>query len=353
MRSLALGAGAILLSGCVAAALPLAAAGVMAQKTASKGSADKPQAKAGEQTTVTDDQGRTWVIAPVTELPAPQGPPASPASLPSAPGEVAGVADPEAAMRYLYGSGEAAALGVQAYQALGAWLKDRAGDKAAGQPGISTILARGATLDRPAFVPCGDNPPAVVFDIDETVLLNLGFESHAARTGAPYDEARWQRWESTGAGKVTAVPGALDVIAEARRVGITVVFNSNRSAINAAATAAALQSAGLGPAVRGDTLWLKGDAGTGSGKDERRWRIAEKYCVVALVGDQLGDFSDLFNTYSPISARRAVAVQPMVAPLWGSGWFILPNPVYGSAIAGSFDQIFPVEKRWSDPAGEQ
>ena len=187
-----------------------------------------------------------------------------------------GSREPEAAMRYLYGSGEAAAIGVQAYRALGAWLKDRARDKAAGQPGISTILARGATLDRPVFVPCGDKPLAVVFDIDETVLLNLGFESHAARTGAPYDEGRWQRWESTGADKVAPVPGALEAISEARSAGITVVFNSNRSATNAAATAAALQSAGLGPAVRGDTLWLKGDAGTGSGKDERRWRIAEE-----------------------------------------------------------------------------
>ncbi len=348
---LALGVGSTLLSGCVAAAFPLVAGGVMAQQTIGKETADAPRAKAGEQGTVTDDQGRTWTISPATELPPPTGLP-TPTGLPAPPGAVEAVAEPDAAMRYLYGSGEAAALGVQAYQALGAWLKDRAMDKANGQPGISTILARGATLDRPKFVPCDDKPPAVVFDIDETVLLNLGFESHAARTGAPYDEGRWQRWESTGAGKVAAVPGALEAIAAARGAGITVVFNSNRSAVNAAATAAALQSAGLGSAVHGDTLWLKGDAGTGSGKDERRWRIAEKYCVVALVGDQLGDFSDLFNTYSPISARRGVAVQPMVAPLWGSGWFILPNPVYGSAVAGSFDQIFPAEKRWSDPAGE-
>jgi 5'-nucleotidase (lipoprotein e(P4) family) len=352
---LALGAaGAALLSGCVAAAIPLAAGGVMAQRQLGKGSDDKSKPKkAGEPPTVKDGEGRTWVITSGTELPAPQWAPPPPAAPSAASTDAAGVGDPEAAMRYLYGSGEAAAVGVQAYRALGAWLKDRARDKAAGPPGISTILARGATLDRPAFVPCGDKPPAVVFDIDETVLLNLGFESHAARTGAPYDEGRWQRWESTGADKVAPVPGALEAISEARSAGITVVFNSNRSATNAAATAAALQSAGLGPAVRGDTLWLKGDAGTGSGKDERRWRIAEKYCVVALVGDQLGDFSDLFNTYSPISARRAVAVQPMVAPLWGTGWFILPNPVYGSAVAGSYDQIFPVEKRWSDPAGEQ
>lgn len=350
-RLLVLAASATLLSGCVAAALPLAAAGAMGKEAMDKGPADDLPAGSGRQTAVTDEQGRTWVVTSAKELPAPQGTPPPPSETPAVGN--AGASEPDAAMRYLYGSGEAAALGVQAYQALGGWLKDRGRDKTNGQPGISTVLARGATLDRPTFVPCGDKPPAVVFDIDETVLLNLGFESHAARTGAPYDEARWQRWESTGASKVAAVPGALEAIATARGAGITVVFNSNRSAANAAATAMALQSAGLGPAVPGDTLWLKGDAGGGSGKDERRWRIAEKYCVVALVGDQLGDFSDLFNTYSPISARRAVAVQPMIIPLWGGGWFILPNPVYGSAVAGSFEDIFPVEKRWSDPAGEQ
>ena len=115
-------------------------------------------------------------------------------------------------------------------------------------------------------------------------------------------------------------------------------------------TAAALDRAGLGPAKHGTTLWLKGDDGGGSGKDDRRWAIASGYCVVALVGDQLGDFSDLFNTkqLTP-STRRALAAAPQIAPLWGNGWFVLPNPVYGTALKGGFDEIFPVDMRWSDP----
>lgn len=341
IRTLVLCSTAVLLSGCVAAAIPLAATGALAGKSVI-------------------DSGSEEAAVPAAPVRVAEAPPVSTPSasetsappIPAAPAEAAKPTEPASAMRYLYGSGEAAAVGVQAYNALGKWLASRAQDKIAGRPGVSTILAKGATLDRPSFVPCETKPLAVVFDIDETVLLNVGFEGHAARTGAAYDEARWRRWEQTGAGQVSAVPGARDAIDAARRAGITVVFNSNRSAANAAATVTALESAGLGRAVPGDTLWLRGD-GKESGKDERRWRIAEKYCVAALVGDQLGDFSDLFNTYSPLSARRTVAVQQMVAPLWGSGWFILPNPVYGTAVAGDFDQIFPADKRWSDPMGEE
>ncbi|RHW17398.1 acid phosphatase [Sphingomonas gilva] len=345
IRLLALCSTATLLSGCVAAAIPLAATGTLAGKSVLDSGSEESSAPAAPPEAA---------AAPVrvAERPPASASPAPKPAAPSAPPASAAPLEPASAMRYLYGSGEAAATGVQAYNALGEWLASRAQDKIAGRPAISTVLAKGATLDRPGFVPCDGKPLAVVFDIDETVLLNVGFEGHAARTGAAYDEARWQRWEQTGANQVSAVPGAREAIEAARRAGIAVVFNSNRSAANAAATAAALEGAGLGSAVPGDTLWLREDGAEG-GKDERRWRIADKYCVVALVGDQLGDFSDLFNTYSPISARRAVAVQPMVAPLWGSGWFILPNPVYGSGVAGGFDQVFPADKRWSDPMGDE
>ncbi len=137
----------------------------------------------------------------------------------------------------------------------------------------------------------------------------------------------------------------------ARKAGITVIFNSNRTSANAAATIEALNHAGLGPAKHGETLWLKGDDGGGSGKDDRRWAIASGYCVVAMVGDQLGDFSDLFNDprLTP-STRRAMAASSALAGLWGNGWFMLPNPVYGSALKGGFEDIFPHDMRWTDPA---
>jgi len=143
------------------------------------------------------------------------------------------------------------------------------------------------------------------------------------------------------------VPGAAEALAAARREGITVVFNSNRSIATAAQTQAALEAAGLGPAVLGDTLWLKEGE---SGKDARRWKIAERYCVVAMAGDQLGDFSDLFNASAlSVRARRNSAGETMISQLWGAGWFMLPNPVYGTGLKGGLDDVFPADKRWTDP----
>lgn len=250
-----------------------------------------------------------------------------------------------AGMQYLYGSGEAAAASMQAWRGLVSYVARQV----ATPPADSVVLASDATLAAPKWVPCGAKPKAVVFDVDETVLLNLGFEyDDATHPGAPYDEAHWLQWEQAGVDRVAAVPGAVAAVNELRNMGVTVVFNTNRSAANAAFTEAAIAHAGLGSARHGETLWLKGDLGSGSGKDSRRRAIAARYCVVAMGGDQLGDFSDLF-TGTP-QQRRAAVSSPAIHGMWGRFWFVLPNPVYGTALKGGLDDVFPADKRWSPPA---
>lgn len=254
-----------------------------------------------------------------------------------------------AGMQYLYGSGEAAALSSQAYRALAQHVRASADYRQAGIEVASVVLAPGSSLASPHFVECGAKPLAIVLDIDETVLLNLGYEADEAARGLSYDDARWRRWEATGAGKVDPVPGAVEAISAARRAGVAVVYISNRTAANAPATARALEGAGLGKAVPGETLLLKKE-GAGSGKDARRAQVAETHCVVALVGDQLGDFSDLFSApgMTP-AARRAAADGVQIEPLWGAGWFMLPNPVYGTGLKGGIADVFPANRRWTDP----
>ncbi|RSV40168.1 acid phosphatase [Sphingomonas sp. ABOLE] len=247
-------------------------------------------------------------------------------------------------MQYLYGSGEAAALSVQAYNAL----VDQTRARMARRGGLSVVLEPGATLAGPRFQPCGDKPPAAVFDVDETLLLNLGYEGDDAQRSGGWDSARWDRWEKTGAMKVAAVPGAVDAVRALRAMGVTVVFNTNRAAANAEETEAALVFAGLGPAKHGETLFLKGDVDGKSGKDARRNAIAQRWCVVAMGGDQLGDFTDLFAGLTP-PERRAAAASPAIAALWGHGWFVLPNPVYGTGLGSTYDQTFPPATRWTDP----
>jgi len=265
----------------------------------------------------------------------------APAPAPAAPRVPSG-------MQWLYGSGEGGASSLQAYAAFSAYVIGRA----QARPEESVVLAADATLDNPRMLPCGERPLAVVLDVDETAIQNLGYEYDEAVRGLSYDQERWNRWERTGADAVLAMPGAAQALRTIRNHGVAVLFNSNRMAAHADQTEAAIDGAGLGPAVHGETLFLQGDHGTGSAKDPRRAAISARYCVIAMAGDQLGDFSDLFNARTlSVPDRRRHATTPPFSALWGQGWFMLSNPVYGPGLRGTFDEVFPADRRWSDPHG--
>ena len=101
---------------------------------------------------------------------------------------------------------KAAASSIQAYHAF----RDYVLAAARRRPRDSVVLAPGATLEAPRFLPCGRRPLAVVLDVDETALQNLGYEYDEALRGQRYDQERWNRWERTGANAVLPMPGAVD-----------------------------------------------------------------------------------------------------------------------------------------------
>lgn len=279
--------------------------------------------------------GRVVQVTALKALPPPGGMAAAPSS--------GALVPPQ--FQYLYGSAEAAAISRQAFRALVSYATYR---RAAGD---SVVLKPGATLATPQWQSCEGKPRAAVFDTDETLLLNLGVEALAAgNPSAPFDPAQWDRWERTGAAAVAPVPGAVEAFAALRAAGVAIIINTNRSAANAAGTVAGLKAAGLGDFTLGTDLFLRDGP---SGKDARRTAIAARYCVVVMAGDQLGDFSDLFNAVPSSAERRRIADSGAIAALWGNGWFILPNPVYGPALKGNFDEIFPATKRWTDTQGEK
>ena len=292
--------------------------------------------------------GAAVALAGCTTTAEPASPPAPTAA--AAPAAAEAAPRVPAPMQWLYGSGEAAATSIQTYRAF----RDHVVAAARARPASSVILEAGSTLASPRFAPCGTRPLAVVLDVDETVIQNLGVEyDDAMHPGRPFNEDRWRRWEQTGTTAVAPIPGAVTALRAIRDAGVTVIFNTNRTAANAAHTQAMIEGAGLGPANHGETLFLQGDVAPGSGKDPRRAAIAQRYCVVALAGDQLGDFSDLFNDRSlPVPDRRRAAASTPFASLWGNGWFMLSNPVYGPSLRGTFDEVFPPATRWSDPQGD-
>ncbi|MBA3942809.1 MAG: acid phosphatase [Sphingopyxis sp.] len=266
-------------------------------------------------------------------------PPPAPAPAP-APAEVA---KPPVALQYLYGSPEAAA----AVRATNARIADYGVWRIRERPKDSVVLAPGATMDAPAFEPCGDKPFAAVFDADETLIWNLGPMRHFAEKGTAFDPKVWDQWEKSGAGKAIAMPGTVQMVNALRAAGITVIANTNRSAVNAKGSEDTLRAAGLGEFRHGETLFLMGDDASGSSKDGRRATIASKYCVIILGGDQLGDFSQQFNVRDlPAATRMALATGPAASALWDKGWFLFPNPVYGPWERLAWDDAFPSDKQW-------
>ncbi len=249
---------------------------------------------------------------------------------------------PFAALQYLYGSGEGAAASIQAYAAF----RDYVVATARSRPSQGVVLAERATLAAPAFVPCGTLPLAVVLDVDETAIQNLGYQYDRDVRGVGFDEPSWAQWEQTGAEHLEAMPGAVEAIRAIRNSGVTVVFSSNRLARYASYNERALNDLGLGPVEFQRTLWLQDPALGGARKDQRRALISRSHCVIAMAGDQLGDFSDLFRISSVRERRNAASASPFFG-LWGNGWFILPNPVYGSSLAGNRDEVFSPSGRWT------
>ena len=75
-----------------------------------------------------------------------------------------------------------------------------------------------------------------------------------------------------------------------------------------------------------------------SSKQDRIRQVEVKYHVVAYLGDNLGDFPgepELSQNLAQQLAARRKHVES-AADLWGTRYFMLPNPVYGS-----WDQILP------------
>ncbi len=251
---------------------------------------------------------------------------------------------PNPNLQWLYGSAESSIILRQSW----AEIADYAEKMAAERPENSVVLAIGSDGEDPRWLACGNKPLAAVFDADETLLWNMGVTRYMAEQGRDFDPKVWSQWEKTGAGKALATPGSIEAFDRLRKAGITVIVNTNRSNHNPGGTEATLAAAGLGEFKHGESLFLRGDAPDGSGKDGRRAIISNDYCVIALVGDQLGDIADIFNrpALRPMQ-RKALSGHRSFSPLWGKGWFILPNPVYGPDIAGSYDEVFPAETRWS------
>jgi acid phosphatase len=170
--------------------------------------------------------------------------------------------------------------------------------------------------------------PAVVLDIDETVLDNSPYQARLIRSGGEFNEADWAAWCKEE--RARALPGVLAFTRFAAAHGIAVIYVSNRAKDLDQATLANLRKVGVpvaGPeSFLGLGTFVEGCEQNGTEKGCRRQLISHRYRVLMQFGDQLGDFVTV--TGNTLDGRRKVVADYL--PWVGTRWFVLPNATYGS-----------------------
>ena len=259
------------LSGCVAVAVPLIAAGAIARqqlRTRDEIIAALPAANAAQLAAVPDTRGTSVRLTNLTELPPPSGPLAA-------------------------GS---------PWQDFARFSLERAQTLAMGEDGMSALLTRESALKfRAETRPCTAREAAVVIDLDPATAIFA--------PGSPRN----------------ATPDAVSAAAQLRDSGIIVLWVSQASANDVAAIADALKNSGLDPTGKDPILLVRN-------AEERKQVLREEanntVCVVAMAGDRLSDFDEMFDYL-----RDERLTTTYNAEL-GAGWFLVPD-LFEPAIADS------------------
>ena len=214
-------------------------------------------------------------------------------------------------------------------------------DAALADPSWDALVA----AERTAAGEASQLPPAVILDIDETVLDNSAYQARLVVDGGEFADPAWDAWVEER--KAIPVPGAVAFTQAAAARGVTVFYVSNRSAALTDATLDNLRSQGL--PVQHDEVFLglgmqvPGCEQTGSGKTCRRQLVGRGHRVLMQFGDQLGDF-----VQAPANTmQQHAALHDQYRDWFGERWWVLPNPTYGAWEPAQFDNA------WSLPREER
>lgn len=179
-------------------------------------------------------------------------------------------------------------------------------------------------------------PPAVIFDVDETVLDNSPFEAWMIQRGRPgFDQKLWDEWLTTR--RARATPGAVAFVAALREAGVTPLFVTNRECEprpgadvpcpQEADTLANMKAVGFGD-IPPEHMMLKNEQPDWpSDKGTRRAKAAADYRIVMAVGDQ---FSDMISVTRKDDTDRRAELMAEHQAQFDLRWVVLPNPMYGA-----------------------
>jgi len=181
-------------------------------------------------------------------------------------------------------------------------------------------------------------PKAIMTDIDETILNNSPYETHQLLQGKDYDNASWKNWTSMGV--ADTIPGALHFLQFASASGIEIFYVTNRGESEREGTLQNLKKFNF-PNADNKHLLL---AQNTSSKEERRNSIVATHTIVMLMGDNMNDFSFLFEKKTSDERDR---IADDFSSEFGNRFIVLPNPVYGDWESSLYNynySLSPVQK---------
>jgi acid phosphatase len=175
-------------------------------------------------------------------------------------------------------------------------------------------------------------PPAVVLDVDDTVLNTSAYQAWTVTAGTSYSGKTWDAYVK--AEKDVPIAGAIDFLKYAAGKGVTIFYVTGRTAGQEAPTVEEMKKLGF-PTQDApvDTFLAQGEKPDWkSAKGTRFAEIAKKYRILLFFGDNMGDFTDDIN--GSIADRDKVYQQDMAH--WGHDWIQISNPTYGSWQSAAF-----------------
>ncbi|WP_034259321.1 5'-nucleotidase, lipoprotein e(P4) family [Aequorivita capsosiphonis] len=180
-----------------------------------------------------------------------------------------------------------------------------------------------------------DKPLAIVTDLDETLIDNSPYSAKQAKIGEGFLAENWIAWGNLEAAE--AVPGALEFLNFAHQNGVAIFYISDRYNNQLQSTINNLKKLNF-PNADNEHIMLKQK---GQNKEKRRLKVAQNYKAVLFLGDNLSDFSNIFD-HQTLESRNALTDKERAE--FGKKFIVLPNPMYGAWLT---DGIYNGKYDWT------
>lgn len=163
-------------------------------------------------------------------------------------------------------------------------------------------------------------PKAIITDIDETIFDNSPYSVHQALQGKDYVVETWHDW--TNQSNCDTLAGSLSFFKYAADKKIEIFYITNRDSTETNSTLKNMIKFGF-PFADKEHLLTKQ---TSSSKEDRRKKVDIDHDIILFIGDNLADFSDLFDKKTTEERLQNTISH---AADFGDKYIILPNPNYG------------------------